>query len=60
MFKKVVAYIQNVRTEMSKVSWPTRDVLIESTGITLFLSILLAIFVFSADLVISRIIQLII
>jgi len=60
MFKKVVAYIQNVRAEMSKVTWPTRAVLIESTGITLFLSILLAIFVFSADLIISRFIQLII
>jgi preprotein translocase subunit SecE len=60
MFNKVVAYIQNVRAEMSKVTWPTREVLIESTGITLFLSMLLAIFIFSADIVISRIIQLII
>jgi preprotein translocase subunit SecE len=60
MFKKVAAYIQNVRLEMSKVTWPTRAVLIESTGITLFLSMILAIFIFTADLIISRIIQLII
>ncbi len=60
MFKKVAEYIQNVRAEMSKVTWPTRGVLLESTGITLMLSVMLAIFIFAADFIISRVIQLII
>lgn len=60
MFKKAVNYISNVRNEMSKVTWPTRPVLIESTGITLLLSIMLAIFIFGADWIISRFINLII
>ncbi|MBS1261820.1 MAG: Protein translocase subunit SecE [Calditrichaeota bacterium] len=60
MLKKAVNYVQNVRNEMSKVTWPTRPVLIESTGITLLLSVILAIFIFTADYIISRFINLII
>ncbi|GBE29177.1 preprotein translocase subunit SecE [bacterium BMS3Bbin04] len=60
MFKQAADYIQSVRSEMGKVTWPTRAGLIESTSVTLMLSIILAIFVFSADFVISRFIQLII
>ncbi|MCB2201123.1 preprotein translocase subunit SecE [bacterium] len=60
MFKRIGEYIRGVRTEMAKVTWPSREQLIESTTITLVLSIVLAIFIFSADLIISRFINLII
>jgi preprotein translocase subunit SecE len=60
MFKKIANYLQGVRTEMGKVTWPERSQLMESTGITLLLSIVLAIFIFAIDFVISRIINLVI
>lgn len=60
MFKRIGDYLRGVRTEMAKVTWPSREQLIESTTITLVLSIVLAIFIFSADLIISRFINLII
>jgi len=60
MFKKASNYLQSVRTEMAKVNWPSRDQLVESTSVTLVLSMILALFVFAVDLVISRIINFII
>jgi preprotein translocase SecE subunit len=43
MFNKLAAYIKDVRTEMTKVSWPTRAELIESTRIVLVLALVLGI-----------------
>lgn len=60
MFGKIGTYIRGVRTEMGKVTWPARDSLLESTSITLLLSIVLAAFIFVVDLVVSRLINLII
>ncbi len=60
MFNKISGYLQSVRTEMGKVTWPARESLIESTGITLLLSIILAIFVFIVDMILSRIINVVI
>jgi len=60
MFRKIGEYLRGVRTEMSKVTWPTREQLVESTSITLLLSLILALFIFVADIIISRFINLII
>ncbi|MDP8205022.1 MAG: preprotein translocase subunit SecE [Candidatus Electryonea clarkiae] len=60
MLRKSIAYVRSVRTEMGKVSWPTRETLFESTGITLMLALIMAIFIFAADQIISRIINFII
>ncbi len=60
MFRKIIQYLQNVKTEMSKVSWPKRDQLAESTGITLFLALILALFIFIADYIISRLVNILI
>ena len=59
MFRKTVDYLKNVRIEMAKVSWPTREVLFESTWITLILALIMALFIFIADQIISRIINII-
>ncbi len=59
MFKKISNYIKDVQNEMSKVSWPTRSELYESTVIVIFLSIILAIFVFSVDTGLTAILKII-
>ena len=59
MFKKVTSYLKNVKIEMGKVSWPSREVLFESTGITLVLAFMMAVFIFFTDQVVSRIINII-
>ena len=57
MFKKIITYIKDVRQEMSKVTWPSRAELWESTLIVLALSGVLALFIFTTDLGLSRLIK---
>lgn len=59
MIGKAVTYLKNVNAEMKKVSWPTREQLLESTWITLVLAMIMALFIFLADQIISRIINII-
>ena len=58
MISKITKFINDVKVEMAKVSWPTREELINSTMIVAVVSILFTTFIFVADLIISRVIQL--
>ena len=53
MFAKVAQFIKDVQLEMGKVTWPTRDELIASTTIVLVVSLVLSVFIFAADFVLS-------
>jgi len=57
MLKKVLTYFTDVRQEMSKVSWPTRAELIESTSIVMMVSGLLALMMFLIDTVFNKLVQ---
>ena len=50
-------FVQEVRQEVAKVTWPTRKETMISTGMVFFMVILAAIFFFLADSVISSVIQ---
>ena len=58
MFKKIAQFISDVKVEMSKVSWPTRAELINSTLIVAVVSVLFTIYIFGADYILSWIMQL--
>ncbi|MBC8203913.1 preprotein translocase subunit SecE [bacterium] len=58
MIKKAVTYIKDVRMEMSKVSWPSRQELLGSTKVVLILSGLLSVFMFGVDTVFNNLIKL--
>jgi preprotein translocase subunit SecE len=49
MFKKIAQFINDVQVEMSKVSWPTRSELVNSTIIVAVVSILFTLYIFGAD-----------
>ena len=53
MWEKASTFIRDVRGEFARVSWPTREELISSTGVVLLFSMLFAIFVGVFDLLIS-------
>ncbi len=57
MFAKVRDYLQEVYREMQKVSWPSRQELINNTILTLVASTLLALFIFLADRVIATVLE---
>jgi len=50
-------YLEAVRKEMAKVSWPTKDELWSNTGIVAFFSVLLAAFIFVVDRFYSTILE---
>ena len=53
MWNKLTNFVKDVRTEFSKVSWPTREDLVSSTGVVLVFSAVFAVFIGMFDLVIS-------
>jgi len=53
MFSKLITYLTQVKAELTKVSWPTRGEMMESTRIILVLSFILAIAVFAVDRLLS-------
>ncbi len=57
MIKKIQKFLEDVKTEMNKVSWPTREELLNSTVIVIVVSIVFTIFIFLADLVFSNLVQ---
>jgi len=57
MFKKLINYLVMVRTEMAKVTWPTRAEMMESARIILIVSFILAVAVFVVDRILSYALQ---
>ena len=57
--KKIQAYLEEVLTEMRKVNWPKRKELVSSSVITLLATVVLSLFIFGADRVITQILDVI-
>jgi preprotein translocase subunit SecE len=54
MKEKIIAFFQDVVKEMKKVTWPTKEELIESTKIVIVVCIVLAVFTYVIDMIISQ------
>ena len=50
-------FVQEVRMELTKVSWPTRQQLLDSTRLVLIMTALLAVFLGVWDLLASQLIR---
>jgi len=48
---KIISFLQDVRIELSKVSWPTKDQLVRYTLVVLGLSLFVAVFLGAWDFV---------
>jgi preprotein translocase subunit SecE len=46
---KLIQYLKDVRSEMSKVSWPQRSEVYGATGLVVVLSIIVSIYVYACD-----------
>jgi len=57
VLNKIQKYLADVRVELAKVIWPSKAELRESSTIVVILSLLLAVFTFSIDFVLNRILQ---
>ena len=57
MIKKIRQFLEDVRIEMKKVSWPTFEELRGSTYVVLSLSLLLSIFLFVVDFILTQVLN---
>ncbi len=48
-FKRIAQFMHEVRVEMRKVSWPTRDQMVAFTAVTLITSVGLTLIIFGLD-----------
>jgi preprotein translocase subunit SecE len=54
MKEKIIAFFTDVYREMSKVTWPKREELRDSTVIVLVVCLLIAVFIYLVDTVVSK------
>jgi preprotein translocase subunit SecE len=59
MIKKIIQFLEDVKIELKKVSWPTFDELRGSTYVVLSLSIIVAVFLFIVDLILTRVLNIV-
>ena len=58
LIEKIKQFVQDVRQEMSRVSWPTREQLKGSTGVVIAFSLIFAAYTFGADQILQQLVKL--
>lgn len=56
---RTVQFLREVKVEMSKVTWPTRDELVQSTIAVMVAVVITGVFIFILDIIFSRLIRLV-
>ncbi|HEU4365177.1 MAG TPA: preprotein translocase subunit SecE [Candidatus Krumholzibacteria bacterium] len=59
MKERIVTYFSETRTELKKVTWPSREELKQSTRVVIVATFLVTVFIGIVDQVLSRIIKLV-
>jgi len=57
MFERVVSYLRGVRTEIRRVSWPTRNEVISLTALILLLVVIMTLYIWGVDTVLQAILR---
>lgn len=57
VFERFKKFIGDVKVEATKVSWPSREEVKESTMVVLVAVFIIAVFIYAVDLVIARIVR---
>ncbi len=60
IFASIRNFFTDVRSEFKRVTWPTREATLRSTGIVVFVSLVVAVYLGLVDLGLSHAIKLII
>ena len=57
MKEKIIRYVKETVVELNKVTWPTKDEIIGSTIITIFVTLVMSVFTFGIDWSLSKVIS---
>ena len=60
LFRAIKQFFVDVQSEFKRVTWPTREATVQSTGVVLFLTFTIAMFLGVIDLGLSEAVKLII
>jgi len=52
--QKVIKFLKETRTEMTKITWPTKNEIIGSTIVTVVVSIVVSIFIGAVDFILDK------
>lgn len=55
MKDKIIKYFEDVVKEMKKVTWPTKEELMESTKVVIIVCLILACFTYVIDMLINQV-----
>jgi preprotein translocase subunit SecE len=55
IFKRMGAYLRDVRGEMKKVTWPSKDDMIKTTIAVIVISLFFGIYLFGVEFIFARI-----
>lgn len=56
----MISFLESVRFELEKVTWPSRENVIRLTGIVLGISIIVGVYIGVVDLILNRILEILI
>jgi preprotein translocase subunit SecE len=59
MKERTVTFFNETKTELKKVTWPSRDELKQSTRVVIIATFMMAVFIGIVDQILSRIIKLV-
>jgi len=59
VFKKITDFLKEVKIELTKVSWSTRQELIGSTVVVITVTFIMAVFIGLIDILLSHILRLV-
>ena len=59
MKEKIINFLNDVVKEMDKVTWPSRDELMESTKIVILVTMIIAVFTYVVDFAVQEILKVI-
>ena len=54
IFEKPIIFFNEVKVELGKVSWSTRQEVLGSTFVVIVITAIMALFIFLADVILSR------
>jgi len=59
IFKKITNFLKEVKLELNKVSWSTRQELVSSTVVVITVTFIMAVFIGLIDILLSHILRLV-
>jgi preprotein translocase subunit SecE len=57
MWEKIKQFLREVKTELSKVTWPTRKEILAATGVVVVFTLIVSLYLGLVDVIISRLVR---